>query len=151
VLRSTVDEVYLSSPKRRSVKEQLSQADIADYGLTALRLAIKAKKGWFALLVGRNLDYANQVGGPVIPEYVLNGIGFAAAALPDETWVRILQHRLCSWLRNQDVSRQDKEQAAKIIERVKIRELTISDALDEFSKLHYQDVRITGLANALNG
>lgn len=151
VLKSTVDEVYSSASKRKAVKTQLDQPAIADYGLAALRLAVRAKKGWFALLAGRHLDHADSAGGPVVPEYVLKGLGFAASTLPDETWARILQHRLRSWLRNQDVSRQDNEEAAKIIERIKLGELAIPDALDELSKLHYQDVRITGLANALKG
>lgn len=151
VLKSTVNDVYSSDTKRKSVKDELGKPAIADHGLAALKLAMKAKKGWFALLIGRHLDCADSEGGPVVPEYVLKGIGFAATTLPDETWLRILQHRHSSWLRNNNISQEDKEKASRIIERLKRGELGISEGLREFSKLEYQDVRISGLANALNG
>lgn len=151
VLNSIVDDVYVSEASRKSVKERLAQSVIEDYGLATLRLALKAKKGWFALLIGRNLDRADEAGGPVVPEYVLQGIGFAASALPDETWVRILRHRICAWSRNSKVSQQDEDEATQIVERVQSKELTVFDALTQFSQLQYQDVRIVGLANALNG
>lgn len=151
VLKSTVDEVYSRKSERESIINQLGQETIAEYGLPALRLAVKAKKGWFALLVGRYLDHADEVGGPVVPEYVLKGIGFAASSLPDETWVRILQHRICAWRRNPNVSLQDVEDAESIVSRIQSEGGTVADALAELSKLDYQDVRILGLSKALDG
>ncbi|MEL0626624.1 AAA family ATPase [Salinibacterium amurskyense] len=149
VLEATVDEVYDRASTRTAVKLALKEMNISTFGLAALRLANRAKKGWFALLVGRKLDAGNSLGGPMFPTYVLDAIGFVSPDLPDETWVRILEHRLAAWREDKSLPRAIRKTAEGIVERIKNDNLTISNALVELSALDYQDPRIVGLASAV--
>lgn len=97
VLASTVDEVYKKEADRRRKKQALCSEEIAEYGLASLRLANKAGKGWFALLVSDHLNAADPDCGPVLPTYILDALGFAASELPRETWARIIDYRIGKW------------------------------------------------------
>lgn len=149
VLKATVNEVYEQGAKRWSLKSDLSKDDIPAFGLAALRLATRAKKGWFALLVGRKLGAADDSGGPVLPEYVLGAIGFAAASLPAETWVRILGYRIAAWDADKSATEETRRTAREILKRVEEDGLSIAEGIAELSELDYKDRRITDLYNAL--
>lgn len=148
LLEATIDEVYDRESTRAAVRAQLSDADVATFGKAALRLARAAKKGWFALLVSRKIDASDGLGGPIVPKYVIDAVGFAAAELPIETWLRILEYRVGAWQKQSSVAARSVEDAQAIIHLIKHDGLSIEDALAQFTLLDYQDPRIIGLADA---
>lgn len=148
ILGATVDEVYQRDGDRKAVKAALKNADIAAYGRASLRLAIKAKKGWFALILSGKLDAADIDGGPVLPCYVLEALGFVSAELPAETWIRVIEYRVERWKMSIDVSTDELDAADNILRRLKSGDIGVPAAFAELEQDAYADERLVGLARA---
>lgn len=146
ILIATVDEVYKKSAERKVLKAELADSDIASYGKAALQLATKAKKGWFALLLGRWVDAADLDGGPVLPGYVLDALGFAAGELPPETWVRIIEHRIHQWKGSWSTTSDEVAAAQAILHELKSGDIDIESALVNIERDAHADHRLIGLA-----
>lgn len=82
-------KVYTDSPTIATAKADLESDDIARYGQRALTMADNYGKGWFAILLGKNV-------GPetAIPEYILNAIAFAHPIVKEEVWFNVLNYRV---------------------------------------------------------
>lgn len=72
-IKLVVPEIYKMAKHIRESDEKLS-GELPVAGLEALRLAKKAGKGWFAILLSEKLDFKTQ-----IPPYILSAIAFASA------------------------------------------------------------------------
>ncbi|WP_394254397.1 AAA family ATPase [Pseudoclavibacter helvolus] len=148
LLAAVVDLVYKKPTTREAAKLALESGSLEMCGRAALQLAKYAKKGWFALLVSANLEKADQKGGPVLPDYILDAIGFAAANLPRETWVRVLKHRRSAWGLDTGCAVADQAVFEEILQRLDQNTVTVELAITEISELNYNDARITSLAKA---
>lgn len=148
MLKSVVDKVYERNAERLQVKADFAEDTIAIYGRAALRLATKAGKGWFALLLAGQLQAALPDEDPVLPEYVLRALGFAAAELPSDTWVRILEHRITRWSESLDVPEEAVLLGKTVLVQLQEGAITFESALAELEGSSYVDERLHGLAQA---
>lgn len=90
-LKNVVKDVYVDPAKRVEAKDQLSSADIAISGMTALTMANYQGKGWFAITLGKVINFK-----VVIPEYIFNAIMFAHGEFNPKLTYKILGYRFKS-------------------------------------------------------
>lgn len=84
-----LDEVYKASGTLAEAKAELESQDIALYGKRVLTMANNQGKGWFAILLGKKINYQSA-----IPDYLLNAIFFAHPTVTKEVWFNVLSYRL---------------------------------------------------------
>ena len=87
-LKKIVGDVYTQPAKIETATSELSSTDIAISGARALTMANYQGKGWFALTLGKVLDFK-----VVIPEYIFNAIKFAHGEFNAGLTFKILKHR----------------------------------------------------------
>lgn len=128
-----VEDIYDKPATIKLAKFELGSADVAKYGRRALRMANNAKKGWFAILLGGEVDEHS-----VIPKYILEALKFAHPEFSAQTLYNILAYRLNISLRNGTCTAEDGT--------------TYRDHLDEFhtGKIDFRSIR-THTATLLSG
>jgi putative ATP-dependent endonuclease of OLD family len=89
--KKIVKDVYTQQAKISSAENELSSRDIAISGSRALTMANYQGKGWFALTLGKVIDFE-----AVIPKYILDAIKFAHGDFNNELVFKILKHRYYS-------------------------------------------------------
>ncbi|PAJ73373.1 ATP-dependent endonuclease [Pseudoalteromonas sp. NBT06-2] len=87
-LKKIVNDVYVDSTTKITAKDELSNADIAISGVRALTMANHQGKGWFAITLGKAINFK-----VVIPEYIFEAIKFAHGEFKPELVFKILSHR----------------------------------------------------------
>lgn len=148
ILASTVDRIYQRDTERTEIKLDLASSEIHDYGQAALRLAKKAGKGWFALLISQQLDSSDEAGGPVLPPYIVDALGFAASDLPRETWARIIEYRIARWEQSRCVTDDGLSAARDLLSEFTREEIDLDSVLSGIEIVAYTDDRLLGLARA---
>lgn len=83
-----IDDVYSQQSTKDDAKRELSSNDISISGSRALTMANYQGKGWFALTLGKVIDFKTA-----IPEYILNAIKFAHGEFNRELIFKILKNR----------------------------------------------------------
>lgn len=86
---SVLNEVYKDGPTIAASKVELESRDIVQFGQRVLAMADNAGKGWFAIVVGRMIDYHT-----IIPDYILKAIFFAHGPMSKAIVFNILSYRL---------------------------------------------------------
>lgn len=87
-LKKIVGDVYTSKPTICLANAELSSPDIAISGSRVLTMANKQGKGWFALTLGKVIDFKVN-----IPDYIFNAIKFAHGDFNKALTFKILKHR----------------------------------------------------------
>lgn len=147
ILAGTVDAIYTSPALRKRLKGDLAGSSVSIFGQVALKLANRAGKGWFALLVAGQLDSADFGTGAVIPNYLLDALGFSAGKLPIETWARIIEHRIGRWELSGAVEADKIKAGHQALMCLKDSSVTLSKTLDGLQQTH-PDPQLLGLAQA---
>lgn len=86
---ATLPDVYKDPKTIATAKEDLESADIAKYGQRVLTMAENYGKGWFAILLGKQIDPETA-----IPLHILEAIAFAHPVITKGVWFNILRYRL---------------------------------------------------------
>lgn len=105
LLEAVIPKVYNQESKKTEVSNALQSGELAQYGAAALKLANRAGKGWFALVIAagisenglvlsddEDMDASRQK--VEVPTYILDAIAWAVGELPWQTWHQIFLHRL---------------------------------------------------------
>lgn len=87
-LKRIVGDVYTQQTTINTATNELSSTDIAISGSRALTMANYQGKGWFALTLGKVVDFK-----VTIPEYIFNAIKFAHGDFNEGLTFKILKHR----------------------------------------------------------
>lgn len=87
-LKRIVRDVYTKQTTIDAATTELSSTDIAISGSRALTMANHQGKGWFALTLGKVIDFK-----VAIPEYIFDAIKFAHGDFNTELTFKILKHR----------------------------------------------------------
>jgi len=87
-LKGIVGDVYTQQATMDTATTELSSTDIAISGSRALTMANYQGKGWFALTLGKVIDFK-----VVIPEYILDAIKFAHGDFHAGLTFKILKYR----------------------------------------------------------
>ncbi|EKS6727098.1 AAA family ATPase [Enterobacter mori] len=90
-LKKIVTDVYTQQDTIDTAVRELSSTDIAISGSRALTMANYQGKGWFALTLGKAIDFE-----VVIPSYIFDAIKFAHGELSRGLIFKILKHRYYS-------------------------------------------------------
>jgi putative ATP-dependent endonuclease of OLD family len=81
--------VYAKPATITKATAELSSPLVAYYGTRVLRMAANMGKGWFAILLGKNVDHRTA-----LPEYLVRAVAFARPDLSAEVWCNVLEYRL---------------------------------------------------------
>lgn len=84
-----VDSVYKQEATITVARAELMSGDKAKYGRRVLTMADNQGKGWFAILLGKNISHKT-----VLPTYIRNAIFFARPKLTSELFFNIYSYRL---------------------------------------------------------
>lgn len=87
-LKRIVEDVYTQQATINTATTELSSTDIAISGSRALTMANYQGKGWFALTLGKVVDFK-----VAIPEYIFDAIKFAHGDFNAGLTFKILKHR----------------------------------------------------------
>ncbi|MGT3190003.1 ATP-dependent nuclease [Yersinia enterocolitica] len=90
-LEKIVGDVYTQQATINTAKSELSSTDIGISGSRALTMANYQGKGWFALNLGKVIDFK-----VTIPEYIFDAIKFAHGDFNKALIFKILKHRYYS-------------------------------------------------------
>lgn len=88
-MKETVGEVYSDKPTQEQAKKDLDSDDVAIYGKRILTMARYKGKGWYALLLGRFVEYYTE-----IPNYIIDAIIFSKSTLSRKTISSIVEYRI---------------------------------------------------------
>ncbi|CBJ35969.1 conserved hypothethical protein, P-loop containing nucleoside triphosphate hydrolase domain (plasmid) [Ralstonia solanacearum PSI07] len=86
---ASVNEVYTQPATRAQSVAELNSGDPAQFGRRVLTMANYEGKGWFAILLGKQIDHRI-----VIPPYIRRAIIFAHGMFSTELIFSILKHRV---------------------------------------------------------
>jgi putative ATP-dependent endonuclease of OLD family len=98
--KNIIGDVYTKQETKNTAETELSSADIAISGSRALTMANHQGKGWFALTLGKTIDFK-----VAIPEYIFDAIKFAHGDFNSELTFKILKHRYESVVEHVKVGR----------------------------------------------
>ena len=87
-LKKILNDVYTDQATINTAKINLDSSDIAVSGVRALTMANYQGKGWFALTLGKVIDFEVN-----IPEYIFDSIKFAHGDFNSNLILKILKHR----------------------------------------------------------
>lgn len=88
VVQKAVTDVYKQPATISAATAELASKDIALYGRRVLSMANYEGKGWFAVLLGNQIDCHTG-----IPDYIIDAI-FFGATITDALWFDVLNHRV---------------------------------------------------------
>ncbi len=86
---ASVNDVYVNPATRALSIDQLRSGDLAQLGRRVLTMANNEGKGWFAILLGKQVDHRT-----IIPAYVRQAIIFAHGTFSRELIFNILEYRV---------------------------------------------------------
>lgn len=86
---ATIADVYSDLNTITQATVDIMSGDITRYGKRVLRMAAQEGKGWFAILLSKQIHHQT-----VIPDYILDAIFFAYPSVSNEVWFNILNYRL---------------------------------------------------------
>lgn len=84
-----VDSVYTREATITVARAELMSGDKTQYGRRILTMAANQGKGWFAILLGKNISHKTA-----LPAYIRNAIFFARPRLTNELFFNIYSYRL---------------------------------------------------------
>lgn len=87
-LDKIVDDVYKQAATIEIAKNELNSSDISISGVRALTMANYQGKGWFALTLGKVIDFKTA-----IPDYIFDAIKFSHGDFNRQLKYKILEHR----------------------------------------------------------
>jgi putative ATP-dependent endonuclease of the OLD family len=89
VVETLVPLIYSDPLTITLARRELISGNIADYGKRVIRMAKQEGKGWFAILLSKNIDH-----NTVIPKYISDAIFFARQSLSKEIFFNIYSYRV---------------------------------------------------------
>ena len=87
-IQRIIQDIYTQQTKKDTASTELGSTDVAISGARALTMANYQGKGWFALTLGKVIDFK-----VTIPDYIFNAIKFAHGNFNAEITLKILKHR----------------------------------------------------------
>lgn len=93
-----IEQIYEDPNIITSSETEILSDDIAKYGRRVLRMANKAKKGWFAIMLGGVINHKT-----IIPNYILDALVFAKDEYSSQVIVQMIQYRLKQLKKNEGI------------------------------------------------
>jgi putative ATP-dependent endonuclease of OLD family len=91
--------IYSDSPTITLATSEITSGNIANYGRRVITMAKEKGKGWFAILLSKNINH-----NTVIPKYISDAIFFARQSLSKEIFFNIYRYRVSCALDNALIS-----------------------------------------------
>jgi len=127
-----VDQAYTDPDTIALAETELVSNDVAIAGKRILTMAKQEGKGWFAILLGSNINF-----NTAIPTYILQAVRFATPNINREVITEIFNHRIKERLANGDDL--DFNDFKINLLRYKNREIELPEIIDSFETLVLDD------------
>ena len=98
-----INEVYVDPAVRKLAKVELKSGNVELYGRRVLKMAKQEGKGWFAIMVGKYIDYQTA-----IPDYIIQAIFFAKPTLSPVVIADMIKFRMYQNFKDDDKLNFDK-------------------------------------------
>lgn len=134
-----VNEQYTIPKIIETISEKLNNSDVSIAGKEILRLANKFGKGWFAIMLSKQIDHLTNV-----PEYIINAIAHTSLHINDKTLLEMANFRLQSLSKKS--YEEDKTDYNSIIALMQLHN-NPTDALNVYKEKLPNDI----LSNLING
>lgn len=95
VVETLIPLIYSDPETITLARSELASGNIAVYGRRVIRMAKQEGKGWFAILLSKNINHKT-----VIPKYISDAIFFARQSLSKEVFFNIYSYRVSCALAN---------------------------------------------------
>lgn len=132
VVTDIVEQVYSDPATITLAKEELASDDVAVAGKRILTMAKQEGKGWFAILLGSNIDFKTA-----IPSYILQAVLFATPKMNREIIAGIINYRMKVLLENGEEL--DFDAFKTNLSRYRNAEIHLTEIIDEFETIVLAD------------
>lgn len=122
VVKKVVPDVYVDAATIDAAETQLTSRDKALYGGRVLTMAANQGKGWFAILLGKHIDYKT-----ILPAYIREAIFFARQNLSGELFFNIFNYRVNCARASGGITQAVAQAARETLEEYRDGELTLAD------------------------
>lgn len=127
-----IEKVYTDPPTIALAKVELASNDVSIAGKRILTMAKQEGKGWFAILLGNNIDF-----NTAIPNYILQAVQFATPKMNREIIAGILNYRMKVLLA--DGQELDFDAFKINLNRYRKSEIDLPEIIDEFETIVLAD------------
>lgn len=127
-----IEQVYTDPPTIALAKIELASDDVSIAGKRILTMAKQEGKGWFAILLGNNIDF-----NTAIPNYILQAVQFATPKMNREIIAGILNYRMKVLLA--DGQELDFDAFKINLNRYRKSEIDLPEIIDEFETIVLAD------------
>lgn len=134
----TLLEVYEDKLTIKLAKEELDSGDVAVAGKRILTMAKNKGKGWFAILLGKYVDYKTY-----IPDYIADALNFAIPRLAKTVISDIIKYRIGKNIKDDESLNFDRTKA--VLESFLINEANLTDLLDTLEGDYEDDAALNFL------
>lgn len=132
IFEDIVEQVYSDPATIALAKEELASEDVAIAGKRILTMAKQEGKGWFAILLGNNIDF-----NTAIPNYILKAVQFATPKMSREIIMGIFNYRMKVQLMGGE--KLDFEAFKINLNRYRKAEIELPEIIDEFETIVLDD------------
>lgn len=133
-----IDKIYKDVPTIKLAISELESSEVSKFGKRVLTMAKQEGKGWFAIMLGKNISYKT-----IIPEYILDSIVFAKEEYSTSIIADITQYRIDMNLN--DDNKLDFTKSIEVLEKYKNNETSIEGLICELQKIIKSDQILTFL------
>ncbi len=127
-----IEQVYTDPPTIALAKVELASDDVSIAGKRILTMAKQEGKGWFAILLGNNIDF-----NTAIPNYILQAVQFATPKMSREIIAGIFNYRMKVLLSNEEEL--DFDVFKNNLNRYRKSEIELPEIIDEFETIVLAD------------
>ncbi len=132
IFTDIVEQVYTDPATITLAKEELASEDVAIAGKRILTMAKQQGKGWFAILLGSNIDFKTA-----IPNYILQAVLFATPKMNREIIAGIINYRMKVLLESGEEL--DFDAFKTNLSRYRNAEIHLPEIVDEFETIALAD------------
>ena len=94
-VKETIVDIYTKTETIKRTKSELKSSEVSVYGKRVLRMATKKGKGWFAILLGKHVDYET-----IIPQYIIDAIIFSKPYFNKDLLCELINYRIAENFRD---------------------------------------------------
>lgn len=120
-----IEKFYTKPELIKKASAQIKSKYVSEFGTRVITMAKSAGKGWFAIMLGEEIDHQT-----FIPDYILDALEFVHPEFSDGVWLNIIEHRI------REIGKQDDPEEEEGIE-------TVQEKIDLFraGKASIEDVK----------
>lgn len=133
-----IPKVYSDDKTKNLAEKELDSEDVAIFGKRILTMAKQEGKGWFAIMLGEQINYLT-----VIPEYIIDGIIHAKEDWSEEIIAGIIKFRFREYQNDTRKKKIDLTGLLELTQRYQCHEVTLNQLNEDIRKNFDDEILLT--------